>query len=58
MCVLGYVLGVHNCTTGVRADPLPNHSLEMVQLELHLAIRTLGLPVEPPREGMELTSEQ
>jgi hypothetical protein len=44
--------------TGVRADPLPNHSLEMVQLELHLAIRTLGLPVEPPREGMELTSEQ
>jgi hypothetical protein len=34
--------------TGVRADPLPLHSEEMVQLELHLATRALGLTVETP----------
>ncbi len=39
---------VRNCMTGVRADPLPLHSEEMVQLELHLATRALGLTVETP----------
>ncbi len=39
---------VRNCMTGVRADPLPLHSVEMAELELHLATRALGLTVETP----------
>lgn len=39
---------VRNCMTGVRADPLPLHSVEMAQIELHLATRALGLTVETP----------
>jgi sulfur-oxidizing protein SoxA len=39
---------VRNCMTGVRADPLAAHSVEMVELELHLALRALGMPLETP----------
>lgn len=39
---------IRNCMTGVRAEPLAAHSVEMVELELHLARRALGMPVETP----------
>jgi sulfur-oxidizing protein SoxA len=39
---------IRNCMTGVRAQPLPAHSVEMVELELHLATRALGMAVETP----------
>ena len=39
---------IRNCRTGVRAQPLPAHSVEMVELELHLARRALGMAVETP----------
>lgn len=39
---------IRNCMTGVRAEPLPAHSVEMVELELHLATRALGMAVETP----------
>lgn len=39
---------IRNCMTGVRAQPLAAHSAEMVELELHLAKRALGMAVETP----------
>ncbi len=39
---------VRNCMTGVRAEPLALGSLEMTELELYLAARALGMPVETP----------
>ena len=35
-------------TTGVRAEPVAYGSTEMVELELHLAVRAMGMPVETP----------
>jgi sulfur-oxidizing protein SoxA len=34
--------------TGVRAEPLAAGSVEMVELELHLAARAMGMAVETP----------
>ena len=39
---------IRNCMTGVRAQPLVADGLEMVELELHLAKRALGMKVETP----------
>jgi sulfur-oxidizing protein SoxA len=39
---------VRNCLTGVRAEPLAYGSIELVELELHLAARALGMPLESP----------
>ena len=39
---------IRNCMTGVRAEPYAPDSPEMVALELHLAQRAAGLPVEAP----------
>lgn len=39
---------VRNCMTGVRAEPLPYFGTAMAELELHLAARALGMPVETP----------
>jgi sulfur-oxidizing protein SoxA len=39
---------IRNCMTGVRAEPLAAHGVEMVELELHLARRALGMAVETP----------
>jgi L-cysteine S-thiosulfotransferase len=39
---------IRNCMTGVRAEPLAPHSVEMVELELHLAMRAMGMQVETP----------
>ena len=39
---------IRNCMSGVRAEPLTAHSVEMVELELHLAQRALGMAVETP----------
>jgi sulfur-oxidizing protein SoxA len=39
---------IRNCMTGVRAEPLAANSVEMVQIELHLATRAMGMPVETP----------
>ncbi len=39
---------IRNCMTGVRAEPLAAHGVEMVELELHLAQRALGMAVETP----------
>jgi sulfur-oxidizing protein SoxA len=39
---------IRNCMLGVRAEPLAPGSLEMVELELYLAARANGLPVETP----------
>jgi sulfur-oxidizing protein SoxA len=39
---------IRNCMTGVRAEPLVAGSVEMVELELHLAARAMGMPVETP----------
>lgn len=39
---------IRNCMTGVRAEPAAYGSTEMVELELHLAVRAMGMPVETP----------
>jgi hypothetical protein len=39
---------IRNCMTGVRAEPLVAGSVEMVELELHLASRAMGMAVETP----------
>ena len=48
MCVLGYVLGVHNCMTGVRAEPYATESDESLALQVYMAWRDRGLAVETP----------
>ncbi|WP_374450146.1 sulfur oxidation c-type cytochrome SoxA [Stella sp.] len=39
---------LRNCMTGIRAEPFPAGSDEALALELHLALRAAGLPVETP----------
>jgi sulfur-oxidizing protein SoxA len=39
---------IRNCLSGVRAEPPPFNSTEMVELELYLAQRSAGLKVEAP----------
>lgn len=39
---------IRNCMTGVRAEALPAHGVEMAELELHLAARALGMVLETP----------
>lgn len=39
---------LRGCMTGVRAEPLAANSVEMAELELHLAARAMGLPLETP----------
>lgn len=39
---------LRNCLSGVRAEPPPFNSLEMVELELYLAQRSAGMTVEAP----------
>jgi sulfur-oxidizing protein SoxA len=39
---------LRNCMTGVRAEPLAHGSVGMVELELHLASRAMGMAVETP----------
>lgn len=39
---------IRNCMTGVRAEPLDHGSMEMAQLELYLAARAMGMPLETP----------
>jgi sulfur-oxidizing protein SoxA len=39
---------IRNCMTGVRAEPFAYGAPELVALELHLAARARGLPVETP----------
>jgi sulfur-oxidizing protein SoxA len=39
---------IRNCMTGVRAEPLAGGSVEMAELELHLAARAMGMQVETP----------
>ncbi len=39
---------LRGCMTGVRAQPLEPGSVELVELELHLAARAVGMPVETP----------
>ncbi|MES2633816.1 MAG: sulfur oxidation c-type cytochrome SoxA [Pseudomonadota bacterium] len=39
---------IRGCMTGVRAEPLAADSVEMVELELHLAARAMGMAVETP----------
>ena len=39
---------IRNCLTGVRAEPYAYGAPEMVALELYLADRARGLPVETP----------
>jgi sulfur-oxidizing protein SoxA len=39
---------VRNCLTGVRAEPFAPDAPEWLALELHLALRDRGLPVETP----------
>jgi L-cysteine S-thiosulfotransferase len=39
---------LRNCLSGVRAEPPPFNSLEMVELELFLAQRSAGMKVETP----------
>lgn len=39
---------IRNCLTGVRAEPFAYGAAEMIELELHLAQRSRGLPVETP----------
>jgi L-cysteine S-thiosulfotransferase len=39
---------LRNCMTGVRAEPYPFGAQEMVELELYLASRAKGMPLEPP----------
>jgi len=39
---------IRNCMTGVRAEPYPYGSAEMVALELYLKRRAAGMPLEAP----------
>ena len=39
---------IRNCMAGVRAEPPAYGSQDMVELELHLAVRAMGMPVETP----------
>lgn len=39
---------LRGCMTGVRAEPFAAGSLELTQLELYLARRAMGMPVETP----------
>ena len=39
---------LRNCLTGVRAEPFPPDSADLVDLEFYLAARARGLPVETP----------
>ncbi|MEO7548625.1 MAG: sulfur oxidation c-type cytochrome SoxA [Ramlibacter sp.] len=39
---------LRGCMTGVRAEPFAAGSLEMVELELHLATRAMGMALETP----------
>ncbi len=39
---------IRNCMTGVRAEPLALDSVEMAELELVLAARAMGMPLETP----------
>ncbi|HYF18887.1 MAG TPA: sulfur oxidation c-type cytochrome SoxA [Ramlibacter sp.] len=39
---------IRNCMSGVRAEPLAHGSVEMAELELHLAARAMGMPMETP----------
>lgn len=39
---------LRNCMTGVRAEPYPYGTDEMVELELYLNTRAAGMPVETP----------
>lgn len=39
---------LRGCMTGVRAEPLAAHSVEMAELELYLAARAMGMPLETP----------
>lgn len=39
---------LRNCMTGVRADPFAYGSQELVEIELYLASRAKGLPMEAP----------
>lgn len=39
---------LRNCLSGVRAEPPPFNSIEMVELELYLAQRSAGMTVETP----------
>ena len=39
---------IRNCMTGVRAEPLAHGSVEMAELELYLAARAMGMPLETP----------
>jgi sulfur-oxidizing protein SoxA len=39
---------IRNCMTGVRAEPLAYGSIEMAELELYLAARAMGMPLETP----------
>jgi sulfur-oxidizing protein SoxA len=39
---------LRGCMTGVRAEPLAAESLEMAELELYLAARAMGMPLETP----------
>ena len=39
---------LRGCLTGVRAEPFPFGALEVVEIELYLAARAAGLPLETP----------
>jgi sulfur-oxidizing protein SoxA len=39
---------LRNCMSGVRAEAPPFDSIEMIELELYLAQRSAGLPIETP----------
>jgi sulfur-oxidizing protein SoxA len=39
---------IRNCLNGVRAEPLSYGALEMIELELFLAVRARGLRLEAP----------
>jgi sulfur-oxidizing protein SoxA len=39
---------LRNCLSGVRAEPPPFNSVEMVELELYLAQRSAGMTIETP----------
>lgn len=39
---------LRNCMSGVRAEPFAYGAPELVELELHLAVRARGMPIEAP----------
>ena len=39
---------LRNCITGIRAEPFPPGAAEWVELELYLAERARGMPLETP----------